>query len=269
MRPIKQVIESLQEEVEPGGRVDRNDHGRAANPFDFKRLEELTTEHLDQENADRLREAVAAAQAWIQDFQDGRNQGQSFVLTGGYGIGKTTILHNLRSAAVVRFTVGPEDDPDFIHEAPLGKFYTATQIMGVLDPGRRDWSPGMGDMGRGPLAEVLARTKVILIDDLGTEEIPYTRAEEVETVRQNRYRELLDYCLGNRKHKIPVLVSSNIPLLVPSGEDWDVNPDFSRILGGAAWSRLYDFAQGSMFDLTGLPDYRLTRPRAAAIRGRN
>ena len=255
---------------DPGdGRIDRGDHGRAADPFDYKRLEELELDHLSDQDAARLRGAIEAAQGWIAQFRAGENRGRSFVLTGGYGIGKTTILHNLRGAAVSKVWVGEEDDPEIVQWEPLGRFLTATQAMGLLDPGRKEWAPGMGSQGRGPLAEIFKGVRAVIIDDLGTEEIPYVRAADFETVRQNRYRELMDFCLGNRKRLIPVLVSSNVPLLVEAGEDWEVNPEILAILGGAAWSRLYDYAAGSMFDLTGLPDYRLANPTAGAILGRN
>lgn len=233
-------------------------------------LEEFRLDHLTGEARARLEAAISAARHWRRSWR--QNRGRSFVLTGPYGVGKTTILQNLQASARVAHVpliwsdeIGdlvPDPDYDPIIST-AGRFWTATEAMLTMDPARRTVD-GWGDVGRGPLSHILERVEVLAIDDLGTEEIPYTRAADVETVRQNRYRELVDYCLLRADPPISLLISSNTPLLQRAAAGGsEASAAFTEIMGGAAWSRVQEAAAGFMFDLSGLPDYRVISASAA------
>lgn len=224
-------------------------------PYDYKKLGQLTTDHLGQADAARLAGAIADASHWIQLFKARQVLGVSIVLTGGYGIGKTTILHNMRAAALTRVFVGDPDAPDWEQMIPAGRLITASQAMGLMASER-------------PLTQALYGVRALAIDDIGTEEIKGVRWEDIDRIRHKRYKELFDFCL-NRKTKIPLLISSNTSAVLPGPDPdtWIVNPVFVEILGGAAWSRLFDYAQGHIHDLTGLPDYRFINPTSKKLRG--
>lgn len=222
--------------------------------FEYKALEKLTTNHLhNAAQRQRLQAAIDGAQRWRAAWPE--SAGLSFVITGAVGTGKTTIALQLRDVAQTRWVAVDHDgepipDTDVVQFA--GRFVTATQLMGMMDPGRRASEvEGWGEVGRAPLHQLLQNVRVLAVDDAGTEELAFVAKDAQEGVRQNRYREVFDFCY---RHGISLVITSNVPLLAGDGKS--INPEFVRILGAAAFDRLWQMARGYTFDLSGLPSYR-------------
>ena len=216
----------------------------------LKALHDLSVKHLSGEHRDRFRETRYAAGQWIKERR--KNPGISFVITGSVGTGKTTILQNLRASAQTEYLVLDDDGQ------PLGdpfrsvnsRFYTATDFMALMDPGRRLATAGSSELlGRQPLYQLFRGIEVIAIDDIGTEELSFVAKDLIDLARQNRYREAFDYFYESQ---ISILLTSMVPL-VRGGQP---NPDFIDIIGPAAFDRLYERAKSYMFDLSGLPSFR-------------
>ena len=224
--------------------------GAPPNKLPIKALYDLSVKHLTGNNRDRFRTTRYAASQWIKHRQD--EPGISFVVTGSVGTGKTTIIQNLRASAQTEYLVLDDDDE------PLGepfrsvnsRFYTATDFMALMDPGRRLAGASSAELiGRQPLYHLFRGIEVIAIDDIGTEEIAFVAKDLIDLARQNRYREAFDYFYT---HQISVLITSMTPLI----RDSKPNSEFIDIIGPAAFDRLFERAKGYMFDLTGLPSYR-------------
>lgn len=224
--------------------------GSAPDRIPIKSLGDLSVDHLGGSHEKRFRVVRHAAAEWIKKRRE--QPGLSFVLTGSVGTGKTTIIQNLRASAQVEYTVLDDDGQ------PLGdpfrsinsRFYTATDFMALLDPGRRLSNAESGGLvGRQPLYTLFHGVEVVAIDDVGTEELAFVARELVDVARQNRYRDAFDFFYETN---ISILVTSMTPL-VKGGH---ANQDFIEILGAAAFDRLFERAKGYMFDLTGLPSYR-------------
>ena len=132
---------------------------------------------------------------------------------------------------------------DMTIAAPQGAMYEATDLMAILEN---------GDM----MERFLGRHRVIVVDDLGEEEIPYTNATSLIEKRQLRYGRFFDYC--ERTKKSVVVTSMKALLVRDSSGDSAFNPELVDIVGSRAFSRLYHIAQGYMCDLSGLPDFRMT-----------
>ena len=224
--------------------------GAPPNKLPTKSLHDLSVKHLTGSNRDRFRETRYAAGEWTR--RRPKEPGISFVLTGSVGTGKTTIIQNLRASAQTEYVVLDDDGE------PLGepfrsvnsRFYTATDFMALMDPGRRLAKAGSAELvGRQPLYHLFHGIEVVAIDDIGTEELSFVAKDLIDLARQNRYREAFDYFYT---HQISVLITSMTPL-VRNGQP---NPEFIDIIGPAAFDRLFERAKGFMFDLTGLPSYR-------------
>lgn len=206
-------------------------------------LAELTTDHLaDQKQIETLKAAIAAARRWVSR----REEGKGMILTGGVGTGKTTIALNLKQAMAE--TVAPLDDNlqvmlELSQIVPRGQFVTAQRLMDLLDPAQPE-KPAIEKLF------VPGLCRVVVVDDIGSEEMPYAGAELAMTKRQSRYREFFDHCWRRR---IGVIVTSNVPLYAGQNQ---INPDFVNIIGLAAMDRLWETSFPYCIDLTGLPSFR-------------
>jgi hypothetical protein len=104
-----------------------------------------------------------------------------------------------------------------------------------------------------PISHHFERYKIIVIDDVGTEEIAYASERNESTKRQRRYGRFFDYCYKAKKH---VVLTSNVPLVTKTLNGYEIDSAFMEILGEKALDRLYQMGKGYMCDLTGLPSYR-------------
>lgn len=259
--PIGNIVQEFLANMGKGGEVETPElpkrYGRS---FKVTPLGEFKYDHLNTEDAERLRRAVNKTSKWIEQYQ--QEPGLAMVLTGSVGTGKTTLAQNLLNCFKQRMVPLDRDSHPITElgvEILDGRLIHARDLMALLSG---DYTDDYGVQHRAApnLRQMFWGVKVIVIDDLGKEEIPFTNAQTFTEKRQNRYAHLFDYVYrslenGERKH---IIITSNIPLIVEAtgqkAKAW--NPDFVDVIGEAAWSRLKVMADGFMADLTGLPDYR-------------
>lgn len=220
--------------------------------FQAKNLDAFSFNHLNKQQAKRLQTALDAAREWA--MRRPADPGLSFVLSGGVGIGKTTIGEYLMTTCKEVMDITDPLTTEVLDSIEImkGRLLTATRLMSLLDPAASDYEGE--SIGRSPLSSIFNQVRCIVLDDAGTEEIPFKKSADIEGVRHSRYREFMDYCYRNG---ISVIVTSNVKML-ESPETAAFNPNFVNIFGEAAFDRLRQMAASFMLDLTGLPSYRLT-----------
>jgi len=205
---------------------------------DFVTLDEMNTSHLSARQRVLFESLVDAAREWISRMQ--QVPGLSFVLSGPVGVGKTTIARNLLKAAEESYGVLDENGLlEFTMSSLKAREISGADIMPML----KDAETTLG------LDNMFRDARIILIDDIGTEELPFVSALDKKLVRQNRYGELVNWCWRNRRS---LIVTSMVPLRI--GEE--LNPEFIEILGEKAFDRLWQMSSSYMFTLTGFPSYR-------------
>jgi predicted ATPase len=125
---------------------------------------------------------------------------------------------------------------------PGGFLVKATELMEICED-------------RSEMARHFYRNDCFIIDDCGSEEIKFTNSETFEQKRQRRYLDFIDFCYNNNKH---VIITSEIPLLAKgrAGEVDQLNRDFVRVFGDAAFSRLHQMSAAYMCDLKNVSSYR-------------
>ena len=211
-------------------------------PEPRRRFQRVLLRDLDTTVHPRMRQAVGAAQTWIEGRMNG-NRRASLVLvaTGkdtdkatGFGCGKTHIAR-----------AGLHTDCYWVDDVPIaavGKFWIASELMDELGRG-------------GPLSHLAETGNIIVIDDVGAEQIlEYVAAGAQAVELQNRYFRIVNHCYENHTS---VIVTGNMTL----GE-------LKAHIGGRAWSRLQQMCPpGCIVDMTGVPDYRLTLRKLPAQYG--
>lgn len=240
-----------------------------ARQFNIIGLDEFDYEHLNltPDLAIQLERGIDTARAWLADCE--RVKGLSFVITGGTGTGKTTIAENLRRVYDLFDVVGGDEaDQEYIAKieglvarGEMTPEYAAELTSGIIQEVIR--VPGGILIEAGELIKIIAepismRTKfdqyqVICVDDVGTEVIDYTNERTFGVNRQKLYGRFLNYCYRRDKH---LIITSEVPLLMGSGDDLAFNSEFVDIFGSKAFSRLQAKSRGYMVELSGLPDYR-------------
>lgn len=175
--------------------------------------------------------AVAAARRW--QSRKAEYPGASLVLTGPYGTGKTHIARTILWS--VCYT-----DAGGVPVCPVGRFYTATDLMMRLQPVRTDW----GGIDIPAASVIVGEIPVLVIDDVGAEQrLPFVAADDQTAELQARYFRVLDYCYTRQ---ISVVLTSN---LAP--------PELATHLGGRCWDRLAEMApRGFVVSLAGVASWR-------------
>lgn len=196
-----------------------------------RKIERVTLGDL-QITHPKLKQAVDMCHAWKQRKMEGYTNA-SLVLVGPYGTGKTHIAKSILWS--ICYTL---DDGTAV--APSGKFFEATDLIMKLSPTRNDW--GGSDVPRP--ADFIGDAPILVIDDIGTEQtIPFIKAEEQETERQNRYFRVINYCY---QYNISLVITGNVKIT-----------GIVDVIGGRAWDRLCEMApRGFMMDLTGVQSWR-------------
>ena len=202
------------------------------------------------------------------------------------GVGKTTLAHNiLQSFKTVtcslmlpdhlHFADSPEEesetvniaeeaaklipDPETVREIVEGRMYHAADLMAMLLG--VDRGDGQGSTAAPLMSNLFRGQKLIVIDDLGEEKIPFhPKEEDMVKARPLLYAQFFDYIYKawtQRKIRHHVVVTTSTPMY-RAGKDgaMEINPAFHKILGSSAFSRLYHMSQGYQIDLSGLADYR-------------
>ena len=215
-----------------------------ADHFGFSRLGELTTEHMNAEQAEWFDKLLDQVRAWKETVVD--EPGLSFVLCSPQvGIGKTHIAKAVKDS-FSHVYVGGDDEPGFYDGAPNfqlsshGRILTGREVMAY-------WERDSVDIAHliGPF------TRCFVIDDMGREgTLKYVKADYQPEEKRSRYFELLNWVYENRsRQQVSVFVTSNMTL--------DQLRDF---LGAASWSRLNELAPvGYMVEAPELPDMRMVK----------
>ena len=205
--------------------------------FQAVSLDQFRFDHLETtEQVDRLKYALERARDWIAVCC--QQPGLSFCITGGVGTGKTTIAYNLMRPFIEQ--IFPEGLPNVQSEYLKGRLFEATELMKILDD----------DL---PMSHHFNRYEIIVVDDVGTEEIPFATDRNESIKRQLRYGRFFDYCYKANKH---VVITSNVPLILQTANGYEIDSAFVEVLGDKALDRLYQMGKGYMCDLKGLPSYR-------------
>jgi DNA replication protein DnaC len=234
-------------------------------------LEQFAYGHLSAAEAKRLKAAVASVQRWITEAP--AEGGLSLVLSGGFGTGKTTVAENAMKAfkkpmnAVyydgyfqnIANALENQDMPNETRQTLESILATASPVQSVgevMQGSLRTAAKTMVIAKEGDFSSEYGRDKVVVIDDIGTEgDLDYVSKEKQVHERWVRYGNLIDYCYREGKH---VIITSNVPLYSydPVEKESFFNDAFIDIVGGKAFDRLVQMADGYMIDLTGLPSYR-------------
>lgn len=229
--------------------------------YQFTSLADFRYDHLQPAQADKLRNAVSLTARFIAEWR--KYPGLSAVFAGSVGTGKTTMADNIKRSFTYQMEV-LDGDGNVYETIPLmaGRIYSATQMMAVL--GGDYWEEGGVAQGVVNLGHSFNNVELIVVDDVGTEEIQYS-GRRFEEIRQKRYGQLFDWAynrLERQKKRIHIVLTTMTPIVVERHDPdkhethkvW--NPDFVAIIGQQALTRLNQMAKGYLVDLTGLPDYR-------------
>lgn len=228
-------------------------------------LSEFQYSHLTPQDAKRLKTAVNTVLRWMNEAPS--EKGLSLVLSGSYGTGKTTMAENAMKcfrvameqhgytgyyeniANALKNQDMPQETRDKL-EAILSEA-TPQSVGEILQGSLRTAAKTIQIAREGDFSAEYGRDKVVVIDDLGSEgTIEYVSNDQQKFERWKAYGNLIDYCYRAGKH---VIITSNEPLL---DNDGYIRDDFVEIVGGKAFDRLVQMANGYMVDLTGLPSYR-------------
>jgi hypothetical protein len=216
-------------------------------------LEDFTFDHLrDPAHIKRLQHALDTAKRFKET---GKAAGASFVVTGSYGTGKTTIAENLMNLFRSQVVAVDYDAGAIVYDERTrrtvidGKLLDANQLVAAVED------------RRGGLHSMFGSCRAVVIDDVGSESFATPTwtptAEQDRNRRHSAYGQFFDYAYTRAQRytsacPLHVIVTSNIPIVVNGA----INEEFIDKLGGKAFSRLLQMASGYMCDLTGLPDYR-------------
>lgn len=233
-------------------------------------LGDFRYDHLDERQEIILRQAVDGVKKWMQTYQS--SLGQSLILSGPYGTGKTTMAENAMEQFRVKKCIVndartnsyleliqaaaeklPERDPrrvkleEMLAEQAKADNYQTDLIEAHLFEASRLINL-LGETDLNYRAE-FGRYNCIVIDDAGTEEVAYANERTAVQKRQRRYGDFVEFCYRKGKH---LIITTNYPLIVGDS----ISQEFIDIFGGKAFDRLYQMARGYLFDLHGLPTFR-------------
>lgn len=265
MNHISDVLKKSNNGLGNFGRAPQQEQQASGRQYTVTPLSEFKFKHLSRADEQRLRAVVTGVTKWINEAPI--TGGMSMILCGSFGTGKTTMAENAMNAfrvPMVAKSPAAEIQAKLIYDA-IQNQAMSEDVKAILEQKAKTLLAGehIGEVLQGSLKTATAvmslvedgidlnfgRDQVIVIDDLGTEEIKFTNEATFQSKRQARYGNLIDYCYRTGKR---VIVTSNVPLF----EGDYINQDFIDIMGGRAFDRLFQMADGFTFDLTGLPSYR-------------
>lgn len=224
--------------------------------YRFTSLDDFRFDHLQPDQKSKLQNAVGLTRQFINSWR--QYPGLSMVLSGSVGTGKTTMADNIKRSFTFKMHVLDENDQPYeTMELVAGRIYTASEIMAVI--GGDYWEGSAYQQGVVNLSHTFDRVDLIVVDDLGQEEIRYAGAARFDEIRQKRYGELFDWAynrLERHKRRIHIVLTTMTPLTLEKDGRKVWHPDFVNIIGQRALTRLNQMARGYLVDLSGLPDYR-------------
>lgn len=206
-------------------------------------FDQITYAHIDDPaERGKLETAVATVKEFVADVKDGAH-GLSMIMVAnqvdgdmdrtGYGCGKTTLAQAAYYSNLnIMYSKG---HPDSIYINPIGRFYSAREVMALFDSENFDQRYTFQNMG-----------KVVVIDDLGREGTLKWEKRDLDMQlqeKQDRYYSLINYCYENG---ISLIITSNL-----------TSREMATFLGGASWSRLLQMVPKKYrINMTGIRDMR-------------
>ncbi len=206
-------------------------------------FDQITFDHIDDEaERQKLETAVQTVKDFVKEIKSGAH-GLSLIMVAnpvdgdmdrtGYGCGKTT-LAQAAYYANVRYTYA-HGMPDSLQVYPVGRFYSAREIMALFDAENFSERYTFQNLG-----------KVVIIDDLGREGTLKWEKRDLDMQlqeKQDRYYSLINHCYENG---ISMIVTSNL-----------TSREMATFLGGASWSRLLQMVpKRYRINMTGIRDMR-------------
>lgn len=211
----------------------------ARSTFNLPTLGQLTTNHLNRQQANQLTELLISVRSWRT--QADQRPGLSYaILSPDVGIGKTHIAESVAASyASITGDLAYENDAPLFTLEQTARLYTARELINLL-----------GGEHAQPLSQIAPpHIRCLVIDDLGREGyLDYVKASEQQKEKQARYFHLIDHIYKRRQGRSPVSLFITSNLLANQLTD---------LLGEAVWDRLLQLApRGYITELTGLPSYR-------------
>jgi DNA replication protein DnaC len=219
-----------------------------ANHYGLSRLTDLTTGHMQADQAARYNALIAKIRKWKEETV--HNPGLSFLLSSQQvGTGKTHIAKAINASfcSVVGEMEYIGEEPQFSLEYS-SKMYTARELIQLLGG---DETMGLWDI-------VPKHIKCLVIDDLGREGyLNYVKADQQLEEKQTRYFHLINHLYETRRNgRFPVslFITTNLTA-----------QEVQALLGDATWSRLLEMCPlGYIVQLAGIDDYRRVKSGRAS-----
>lgn len=204
---------------------------------------DFTFDHLDQEEADIMQNAIAQARSLLREIEQGNNRSMLLIAQGvdatrtGYGCGKTMLAKAIYYNNAFTRIVGASGSVGDINAIKIarGSFYVAKELINICHGEEFEPDVAFAEFGN-----------MVVIDDLGREGVLKYVKQDADIQLQekrDRYYSIIDYCYQAKKS---IVITSNMS-----------SKEMAEFLGGASWSRLLQMAPSQYrLNLKGVRDMR-------------